>query len=235
MGVIHYAYAFDYRRLKPAIFGDQNLKRDAGLERWREVAKQTIVDCSELGKDFLRAICFDEEEWADHTVDDIQKIDRYSEILIASSILTIHKLSRASFALLERVLPVLGWQSDEVRMLLLGRQFRHLIDSLEWFGNLSHVFRRTRSPSWLPVNDAKGLNKRFANLRAAFLKPDLKTLEMGKQALLALHLDDVSESELMTAAFLEMEKRLSMSIEYHHDLILVNDITGYTKKLSDPI
>src|SRR6266536_2326433 len=130
MGIIHYAYFFEWNTLSAVINKCVTESQKVNVGLLRAQAQQALAERSEFGNQLLEDLRFD-EEWMDNPSNDAGRTERLLMVSIAGQISRMHRMSQSSFALLESILPTLAWPKDKIRLLLMGRRFHELIESLK--------------------------------------------------------------------------------------------------------
>ncbi len=230
MGIIHYAYFLD-----SAAFRLDLAKTEVqSVESLRVQARRAFTLSTIAGRDFLQAVCFD-EEWLEEVSEEVNQNEELFRVYVSKDIQDSHRLSLASFGILEQVLPVLGWSKESIRLLLVGRRFTQLAEYLG-LGVPMPVSSLSGVVSWLAVADAQMLLEKLIKSRDVLLHPGKALLDAARVGSKA-SLENNSES-LLANSVCEIHERLNSAVQRKFDVILVNDVHTHSADKSrrlDPI
>jgi hypothetical protein len=235
MGVIHYAYSFNRKLVGLDIAECFGSEKQVTASAYEAKIAQAHNGREGLAGQFLEDLCFDQEDWTSETSGNSDRTQKLIKILLAKRISGVRKLSQSSFALLELLLPMLGWEKQKIRLLLMGRQFNHLAESIGFLDSDLHGRHIDRSPSWLAFDDVQMLSVAFQSLREQFMHPTTSCLEAADAANSRIFWGRDSSPDLIKNAFSEMTGRFALCEHTGHDLLLVNEVASYQNAPIEPI
>jgi len=233
MGIIHYAYSFDRQLTGLDLAECFDLQKKLTISVYDTQIDRTV--CNGFGMQFLEDLCFDREDWKSETTGYRDRMEKLIKVCVAKHISGVHKVSQSSFALIEALLPTFNWNVDKIKLLLMGRQFYHLVESFGLPDPDSPQGHLVKSPSWLPFDEVRNLSTDFKSEMKQFMHPTASSLKIAKAVKAHMFLDEQSDTDLMQRAFTEMTSRLQLGEQTGHDLLLINEAATYQNRVLDPI
>lgn len=135
MAFLHFAYTFDsvafHKNLQAVSVIDSKLD----LKQLQILAKSQVNNADDELKKILNVINYN-EDWLDDPERDASQAYLWYTINLASNFHPSLSLSNNRFHgshyILEKILPIGGWQKDEVNELILGRSLKELLNNGEF-------------------------------------------------------------------------------------------------------
>jgi len=156
MGILHRTYPFGYAGLAKLVLSLTSLSAGDFAEKLLYQANRAVTNPTSAGREFLTDISYD-IEWAESLDQDINYVPDWFMALFASLVVRCDDLPYASFATIRGALPILGWDPEDISLLLTGRPIYELVGSLEQPALLSNFNPATKIFGWLPAAEARDL------------------------------------------------------------------------------
>jgi hypothetical protein len=136
-----------------------------------------------------------------------------------------HRLENKHQAVLETLLPALGWERENVRLLLCGRSFVALAESLG-YARLKREFEKGgQSFTWLSQGDLDSLNDLLKRTDVIFYdKQAAMENSLEHDEVMKLYIPATSLAELWQEALSVFKDRLTHALKDNHAILLYNDL-----------
>jgi hypothetical protein len=226
MAVYHQAFLFDPDSAHRRLATDQlSADRAGGNPVLREGAKQAVASVSLTTKEYLRLLCFDVNELEASSAGEVDFRSCYLAYL-GSYITSPQPLSNASFAVLEIVLPLLGWKPDQLRLALVGRSLRSLLSAYGLSGRPEELMTGMRHVSWMSANDVDHCAGKLKSNEGYILSASALLLDALSR--LPDHVrGSATRGELLQRAHFEISQRFAAASHLELALLLINDSNSY--------
>lgn len=210
----HRAYSFDPYKFHADFLSKVIRKQELDLDLLYEWAVEIAAHPSDVTRDVLEYVRFDEEDWLDK---DDSDSDRWYLIALVSVLLPVPHLRISSCNVLEGILPLVGWATDDVRQLIYGKDLSMLPEL--YGGKFLHLkFRNLKQHAgWLDIDDIQSFLTKLEDVEEHFLHPTSETIETIKEYAGFLGADPIS---LLKPAYDDARNMLQASIGGRHALFI---------------
>ncbi len=226
MGVVHQSFVLDL-----ATFGRQlqDIVRaqEASDELVAKTCKEITAKRNPPAEEYFTLICYDEERLEPPISPNEQFVTA-----LGGSLGKTYRLSNLSFASIERIFPSLGWDLDNIRLLLAGRSLCTLAKIFNLPPLYEEHLKGTYDVSWLSLADIKMLNDQVDAVKNFLFSPKKETVEEIKKVLNDFRGENQPE-DILKNLYSEIKQRLSIETKVDSALLLFNDLTSYTSNHSN--
>lgn len=219
MAVAHLAYTFDPIEFRQRFQAEFLHANQLNLHSLHHAAAQVVSNATDRTRRLLSALRFD-DQWLD-TSSDSPRENEWFILVFSSHLIEATSLSnrfKASWQVLQWILPDVGWASDQVRSLTFGRNLHSLIGTMSHKGLASTFSGLDQYGGWLDLDTSVELRDRLIDAAPYFHRDSYRPSE--PLASLATHLSR-SPKELIEDAYLDSLDMLGAAIERTQDLFLV--------------
>ena len=207
------AYSFDPRKLHvdlaARIIRDHELRPDL----LRGLAVEIATHPSDATREMLECVRYDDDDWLEEDKD----LDFWYVIALAGAVVRAPHLSIPSYNTIKVVLPLAGWNSEEVRELLFGKNL-DLLPEIYGYEFFHQTFRHLRQHGgWLDPADASSLLLKLGSAEEYFSLPSPSFVDAVSGYAGFLGADP---NALLKPAYNESRNMLQAAVDRRHALFL---------------
>ncbi|RPJ26713.1 MAG: hypothetical protein EHM33_10595 [Chloroflexi bacterium] len=208
----HRAYSFDPSKFRADFESRVIRNEELRVDLLHEWAVKIANHPSNVTRDMLRYIRYDEADWLDA---DSSNLDLWYLIVLASVVLEAPHLSIPSYNAIKNVLPLVGWDASDIEQLIYGKDLGMLP---ELYGHKSLQFKNLRQHGgWLDLSDAHSLLAKLDAVAEKFSNPPRDVIAAIKE-----YADfwGGDPNTLLKPAYREARSMLQVAIEREHALFV---------------
>lgn len=222
MALLHRAYYFDSRKFHNNLEKGVLVKGKLSLKSLRALALEVVEQASDTTQDALKWVRY-HEEWLDDLDEEVSRSNEWYIIALTKEFVSAPNLSSripVSYLVLRTLLPVMGWNQEETKLLQYGMPLQTLPQSSGNAAFISEFNMLDQFGGWLSLENIETLNFRLREV-----EPSLSSLP--RDAIKEIDVLATSWSkpldEFIHQAYSDAYEMLQGAIEQKMDLFLVLD------------
>lgn len=222
MSVKQKAYIFNLQELNKTFQNDLLFEPINYMECLYSLARTEAKHPSKAMFSALEHLRYD-EEWFDLSAPDISRESDWFLVFLTSKFSIAPDLSSSqpySYAILGRVLELLGWEQDKIDWLIKGRDLKSLVSKLCHSSFFSEFTFSHYAAGWLDEEDISMLYTELLSLKEIFFEPSKQLLDAS---------NDFSETfflkpgEVIRKSYIEAEAMLLFALQSNSSLFIIFD------------
>ena len=193
-----------------------------------EIAHRTLASASPVTQEYLRLICFDDDWLAPERSQEGNVTASYM-VVLGKFVHQCAPLANLSFAILEAVLPMFGWEQHQINLLLIGRSLRLLMQETGLSQRNTKFASDIRHISWMQRTDVGHMDARLNATRVPFVSPTEMVTTAVDEIIKTLG-QKASTEQALNLAYSQIQRRMELGERQGLSLLLINDVNSYTSR-----